>query len=182
MKRLRESAHKNPEAKRLALIQFLKLDPEEVDDLTEGYDEDHFEYGREEYAIFTDEEADVAFKDYQKQLWDDMGLESFTERFKDYIIRNLVDDKQFWKDMKSDIENWIIDSPDSYSSFFDIDKIKEDILKELKSKDVHSSYYKYMSTDYEEYEDKKEFVKALEEEIDLLDDDEVLELVKSSNI
>lgn len=51
----------------IALAAHLECD---VDDIEEGYDSDVFEYGREEYRVLTDEEADQALVEYVTDtLW-----------------------------------------------------------------------------------------------------------------
>jgi hypothetical protein len=96
-----------------------------VEELEEtGRDGTEFTYGREEYRVLTDEEADDAFIEYQQQLWDEMGLDSFSRSFVDSIMRNNVDEKAFWRDYNDGVYEMILDSPESYASYFDIDDLK----------------------------------------------------------
>lgn len=84
------------EEKIKALAEFLGCDPSEITD--NGHNEfEHSDGGT--YKVLTDEEADEDFKDYEESLWDDIGLDSFTDWFKDWIIENAVNEDYFWDDM-----------------------------------------------------------------------------------
>ena len=181
MKRIRNLKEKNIdfEDRKLALAQFLKLGVEELDEIEEGYDETQLTYGREEYLVVVEDEADKAFMEYQQNLWDDLGIESFSEHFRDYIMNNMVDEKSFWRDMESDIYDWIADEPTSYSNYFDIDDVKKEILKQANKGKIDAGDLEY-GLDEDDYEDKKEFQKAIEDAIDNLDDEEALKILNDA--
>ena len=73
-----------------ALAKFLGV---EVDDLTVSkYDERVFENEEAgEYIVLTEEEADEAAEENLKESINDMGLQSFTEDFQQWILDNCVD-------------------------------------------------------------------------------------------
>ena len=77
-----------------ALAKLLQV---EVEDLTVSkYDERVFENEEAgEYIVLTEEEADEAAEESIKELINDMGLESFTEDFQQWILDNCVDSDWF---------------------------------------------------------------------------------------
>lgn len=54
-----------------ALAEFLELEADEIDEITEAsYGDNTYEYGREEYLVLTDEEADKATEEYiRDSVW-----------------------------------------------------------------------------------------------------------------
>lgn len=167
------------ETRKMALAQFLKISVDELDEIEEGYDEKNLTYGREEYLVLTDDEADDEFKTSQENLWNEMGIASFSEDFRTYIMEHLVDEKAFWRDYSSDIEEMIADSPESYSSYFDIDEVKKEILKYADKGKIDAFDIDY-TLDEDDFEDKKDFKKAIEDAIDDLDDEEALKILNDS--
>ena len=77
-----------------ALAKLLQV---EVEDLTVSkYDERVFENEEaDEYIVLTGEEADEAAEESIKESINDMGLESFTEDFQQWILDNCVDSDWF---------------------------------------------------------------------------------------
>jgi hypothetical protein len=105
----------------------------EIDSTIEADRNDElFTYGKQEYFVLTDDEADNKFKEYEENIIDDIGYEGFSKNFRDEIMRDCVDNKKYFKDLESDVESWIEDSPDSYESFFDIDAMKDEITNSVK--------------------------------------------------
>ena len=72
-------------------------------------DENTFEVDGAEYLVLTEDEREEEFYNYQKNLIDDMGLESFSEWAQDYIIDNFVDDEWFMEAMRESFEYYISD-------------------------------------------------------------------------
>lgn len=68
-----------------------------------------FEVDGAEYLVLTEDEREKEFYNYQKNLIDDMGLESFSEWAQDYIINNFVDDEWFMEAMRESFEYYISD-------------------------------------------------------------------------
>ena len=77
-----------------ALSKFLGVD---VEDLTVSkFDERVFENEEaDEYIVLTEEEADEAAEESIKESINDMGLQSFTEDFQEWILDNCVDSDWF---------------------------------------------------------------------------------------
>ena len=71
--------------------------------------ENTFEVDGAEYLVLTEDEREEEFYNYQKNLIDDMGLESFSEWAQDYIIDNFVDDEWFMEAMREHFEYYISD-------------------------------------------------------------------------
>ena len=80
------------EDKKQALADYLEVDVEEIED---GYDENHFEVNGEEYMILSEDESYDEYKDWEMSLIDDLGLESFSENFQEYILENCINDSWF---------------------------------------------------------------------------------------
>jgi hypothetical protein len=141
-----------------------------------------FSYGKEEYEVYTDDEADEAFQNQQESLWDDLGIGSFSEDFRDEIMRDCIDNESYFKDLSSDVESWIEESPDSYSSFFDIDEMKQSIIDSIK-KGNKDKYLDYLLIDVDDYTDEEgnyddtAFMDAVIEEVEDKDNDEIIDLV-----
>jgi len=154
-----------------ALADFLDVSPEYI---TKSKDYDTFEYGKESYLVLTDDEADEEFYWRAKDLIDDIGLDSFSEYAKSHIIQYCVDNKRYFKDIYHDILEWIIDSPDSYTGFFDIDEIKEAIIKKAQKDDKF--FNSFFDDDLEHTKD--DLKKLLNE----MDDDEIITLAKDNDI
>jgi len=85
--------------KALALAIELDLTLEETrDELTEcRIDSDSFEYGREEYRVLTDDEADQANDEYLDNYIDECILHELPERYRMYF-----DDEKFKRDCAID--------------------------------------------------------------------------------
>ena len=70
-------------------------------------DENTFEVDGAEYLVFTEDEREKECYNYQKNLIDDMGLESFSGWAQDYIIDNFVNDEWFMDVMVESFEDYI---------------------------------------------------------------------------
>ena len=71
------------EDKKQALADYLDVDIEEIED---GYDDNHFEVNGDEYMILTEDESYDEYKDWEMSLIDDLGLEAFSENFQEHIL------------------------------------------------------------------------------------------------
>ena len=109
----------------------------------------------------TDDEADEFFNESQEQLWDDMGFDSFTKSFKQWIIDNALEmsstDERL---LIGDIAEWVNESPDSYEGFFDSEGITDKIKEELKKSRDFENYIK------DEYEDEEYDIDDIVEDMD----------------
>lgn len=79
------------EERRDALADFLNIDGAEIE---ESYGKVLSADGGE-YLVVDDDEADEEFADYQRSLWDDLGIESFSESFQEWIMDNAVNSDWF---------------------------------------------------------------------------------------
>jgi hypothetical protein len=75
-----------------ALANFLECD---VTEISEGYDDSNFEYGKEEYMVLTDEESDSAFSDSLDNYIDDCILCQLPENLRSYF-----DNEAFKRDVE----------------------------------------------------------------------------------
>lgn len=105
-----------------------------------------YEVDGEEYLVLTDDEAEKKFKEDEESLIDDIGMESFTENFKDYIRLNLIATKDVLSVIEEMMENYVNDLDE------------EELRDELESHGLLS----------EDEELLKEDINALK--IDLIDD------------
>ena len=101
--RLKEELGKGNEARKEALANYLECD---LEDLEDGYRDEVFEYGNEEWIVLTEEEAYEEAGEQIRNIYDDIGLDSFTDQFKDWIVNNAIDEEE--------IHNWMEDSNRSY--------------------------------------------------------------------
>lgn len=134
------------EEKKLALANYLDCDVEEIE---ESYDDDHFEYGNEEWAVYDDDEANQAAYDDIESLVDDMGLESFTESFQEWILDNAVDGDYF-QDALEESEQFYVDDMDD-----------EEVIDNARDYDI--------LTDEDFHEDEETGEEVLNDDIDLDD-------------
>ena len=105
-----------------------------------------YEVDGEEYLVLTDDEAEKKFKEDEESIIDDIGIESFTENFKDYIRLNLIATKDVLSVIEEMMENYVNDLDE------------EELRDELESHGLLS----------EDEELLKEDINALK--IDLIDD------------
>ena len=123
-----------------ALAQFLGLDEEEKEDIE--VDDETLTYDGEEYLVLTDSEADDWFERYEKDLWDDIGIQSFSESFQDWIINNALD------------KSWFEDAMDESNRFY-CEDIADERSREFDNRLVEECYERGLidDDDFEEDED-----------------------------
>lgn len=68
-----------------------------------------YEFDGRVYLVLTDDEADKEFKENEESIIDDIGIESFTENFKDYIRLNLIATKDVLSVIEEMMENYVND-------------------------------------------------------------------------
>lgn len=140
------------EDKAKALADYLGENVEDVDNTGVNL----YTINGDEYFVVTEEEAEEEVGDQIRQLFDDMGLESFTKSFRDWIINNAVD--------TSKIEEWMLDS---YRSYVDDIENENDytygtrLIEELYDNDLLSD------DDFEVDEDGEILYDTLKDEVDL---------------
>ena len=93
----------------------------------------------EEYIVYTGNEADDALRDNVENVMNDLGLDSFTEDFRQWILENAVDKSWFDEWLSEDVYNQIYDlkneGSDEYVNGFieelhNLDLISDDELEE----------------------------------------------------
>lgn len=109
----------------------------------------------EEYLVATEDQAYEYAKDEIKNVWDDLGLESFTDNFREWILENAVD---------QDFVNQVLDEEIDYYEGEGEDDMVE-YIKEVKEKGTGLDYLKELYGD-------RDFSKWLEEH-DAIDLDKV---------
>ncbi|MBQ3420333.1 MAG: hypothetical protein IJH34_01415 [Romboutsia sp.] len=98
-KKLNEAEETDTRAQELA--NYLGVD---VDEVKNGYTDNLYEVGNEEYWVLTEDEAEEEAKAGVLSLVDDMGLQSFSLNFQDEIINNYVDEDFIMKALDDEIE------------------------------------------------------------------------------
>lgn len=97
------------EGRKLALANYLDVDVESI----EVVGDNEFKVEGDTYRVLTDSEADDAFEDYVRMLWEDVGLSGVTGWFKDWILENALDDDELEEYVREDIQNYYYDLSDS---------------------------------------------------------------------
>ena len=110
-----------------ALAEYLEISPE---DIKEGYRENLFEVdeGSREYLVVTEDEAREEAKESILSLIDDLGLESFTESFREWIYNNATDTGWF-EDSLRELEELYVE--DIEQETYDQDIYANRLIEEL---------------------------------------------------
>ena len=141
------------DARRKALADYLGIDVEDV----EVAEDNEFDTPEGDYLVLTEDEAyDKALENIQGTI-DEMGLDAFTENFRDYILNNLLDDYhikeeaivQYYVDYAEDIEH----EPS--------DEFENRLIEELYENEILTD------DDFEDGEDGKKDHYALKPSVDL---------------
>lgn len=88
-----------------ALAEYLEVDPSEI---SNTYDYE-YETPEGDYLVVTEDEAEQLAKDDIENLFDDLGLDSFTPDFKDWIIMNALDNDWFDEAVRESMESYVDD-------------------------------------------------------------------------
>jgi len=105
-------------------VKFLDDNDVTYDDIKHEYN-NVYSYDGIEYMILTDDEADNAVIDEIENVFDDMGLESFSKNFQREIINNYTDSSWFDEYMKSSSKSYAEDIQDESSEKFDNRLVEE---------------------------------------------------------
>lgn len=110
-----------------ALAEYLEINPE---DIKEGYRENIFEVdeGSREYLVVTEDEAREEAKESILSLIDDLGLESFTESFREWIYNNATNVGWF-EDALRELEEFYVE--DIEQETYGQDKYANRLIEEL---------------------------------------------------
>lgn len=143
-----------------ALAQFLGLDEEEKEDIeVDRHNDKLLTYDGDEYLVVDDDEADEEFEDFQRSLWDDVGIESFSESFQDWIMNNAID------------SSWFEDAMDESNRFYAED-IKDERSRDYANRLVEECYENGLidDDDFEKDEDgEPNYEECTKDEDDLID-------------
>lgn len=105
--------------KLLALANYLDIDAHEIEQ--NSYDTNVYEVVDEgsEYLVCEEDEAKNLAYDSIVDVYEDMGLESFTPSFQDYLLNNCVDPDWFEDTLRELEENYVEDIESEGSNGFD---------------------------------------------------------------
>lgn len=113
------------DARKLALAGYLNVDPEDISE--EGDNE--FTYDDSTYKVLTDDEADVAYDEAVRAIWDALGIDGVSGDVRDWIFDNALNDDE--EAHEEEVRDYIADNV--YGSDDDevVDKcIEEGILED----------------------------------------------------
>jgi hypothetical protein len=138
-----------------ALAEFLNIDPSEISNI---YDYE-YETPEGDYLVVTEEEAEELAKEDIRNIYDDLGLESFTPGFRDWIIMNALDNDWFEDAIRESYESYV-ENIESESSSMGYDNR---LIEEMHDHQVLSD------EDFEIDEDGEPNLRELKEGIDIDD-------------
>lgn len=143
----------NDEERIPALAAYLNIPEDEIENLWD------YEYQTSEgdYLVVTEEEAEELAKEDIRNLFDDMGLDSFTPGFRDWIIMNALDNDWFEDAIREDFENYVEDIEYEASSM----GYDNRLIEEMHDHQVLSD------DDFEEDEDGMPNLRELKEGVDI---------------
>ena len=81
--------------KAIELAELLDVAPTAVEETTYGtfsINDDESEHDGEEYLVYTEEEAEKAFTEAEEELIDELGINAFSENFKQWIFEYALDE------------------------------------------------------------------------------------------
>ena len=136
-----------------ALAEYLNIDPSEISNI---YDYE-FETPEGDYLVVTEDEAEELAKEDIRNLYDDLGLESFTSSFRDWIIMNALDNEWFEDAVKESYEYYVEDIEDEASSM----GYENRLIEEMHDHQVLSD------DDFEEGEDGEPDLSTLKYGVDI---------------
>jgi len=165
-----------------ALAEYLGIDPSEI---TNIYDYE-FETPEGDYLVVDEHEARELAEEDIRNLYDDLGLDSFTSDFKDWIIMNALDNDWFEDAVRESMESYVDDI--SYEE----GRLEEELLDAdiITEEDIENGYdeddarERYVEKLVDEAGDPVEYcgdnfgwdwVSRVAEQNNLLDMDEVVE-------
>ena len=97
-----------------ALAAYLNVDANEYFDMDNYFNDNVFKSKQfdEEYLVLTEKEAYDRAVEEIKSVYDDLGLESFTPQFQDWIVNNAVQEDFFDNILDEEIEYFTNEEPD----------------------------------------------------------------------
>lgn len=128
------------------LAEFLNV---EVTEITQDeYNENMFTCNDEEYIVLTDDEADTEFYNYQVELFEDMGIQLYSEWVQEYILDNFVDSEWFNDAMKESYTYYCDDIKNESASCDEYENRLQEEMAENNCNNVEE-YIEYMCGYYE---------------------------------
>ena len=138
-----------------ALAEYLGIDPSEISNI---YDYEYETPEGDYLVVYEDESRELAEEDI-KNLFDDLGLDSFTPDFKNWIIMNALDNEWFEDAVRESYEYYVEDIENEASS----KGYKNRLIEEMHDHQVLSD------DDFEEDEDGEPDITTLKEGVDIDD-------------
>ena len=162
-----------------ALAKFLGV---EVDDLTVSkFDERTFENEEAgEYIVLTEEEADEAAEENVRNIIDDIGLQSFSEYFQQWILDTCVDSDWFEDFLREDMENYIEEIRDEEPNYVKYESRLDEEMDEAEV-ETEEEFLQYLiknagdPVEYAKDQFGMEWVNEMIERYDLIDWEAVIE-------
>lgn len=167
------------------LAEFLGIEESEI---LKGYRDNIFETSDgKEYLVATNEEADDEFYNYESELIDELGLDSFSDWAKDYIIENCVDTEWFENFYYEDYESYANDIESESASSDEYENRLEEEMAEAECTTIEE-FVEYMvdriSDDLVgqfEFDFGKNYLADVVSRYNLLDMDAVIDYIKEQD-
>ena len=146
-------------------------------------DDNTIEINKQLFLVFDNNEADDYYYDFQKEIIDDLGLDSFSDSFQDSIINNYIDTDYFFNIMNESNEFYLDDIENEPSLTHD-NRLEEEI--EDHNCSTREEYLALLNSNYDNavdwYRDNfgdEEFKEYIKENAHLIDWDGVIEECKN---
>lgn len=176
------------EGRKNALAKYLEVDPSELEEI----DDNTFAYDDGEYKVLTDSEADDAFDEDVRNLWDEGGLEYVGGWLKDWILENALNDDEFESFVREDKEGYVYDMgeedlideciSDEIVNEEDVRDEDGEIREDVDFDDLREKLINFMVEDTMENETFGEYLKdmGMDEEYikQYIDEEKVIEAIK----
>lgn len=113
-----------------------------------SWDDNTIEVDGQTFLVLDDSEADEYYKDYQKELIDELGLESFSGSFQDWIIDNCIDEQHFFDIMNESNECYLDNIEVECSNTGEYDNRLEEEIAENGCSD-REEYLNFLNSNYD---------------------------------
>ena len=130
------------------IVNLLTYLGEDVDDIN-IIDDERIEINGTEYLVLSDDEADDYFYNYQKELFNDIGIESYSESFRDEILNNYLDEDHFYDMMKESYEFYIEDIRNESAWNIEYESRLEEEMTQSDC-ETEEDFLEYLMSDYED--------------------------------
>lgn len=150
-----------------ALAAYLGIEPSEI---SNTYDYE-FETPEGDYFVVDENEARELAEEDIRNLFDDLGMESFTPDFRDWIMMNALDVDWFEDAVREAMENYVEDIEDESSSMGYDNRLIEELHDHQVLSDEDFEEDEDGEPDFRSLKDSVDIDSAREEYIDLLVED-----------